>query len=82
MLWTQYDACELVATSTFDAPILVDQGQQDPFLEEQIQPRRLKSAFREAGKTIELRLQAGYDHGYYFVSTFIADHLSRHAQTL
>ncbi len=81
-LWTEYDACELVADSAFDAEILVDQGELDPFLEEQLQPYRLEAAFRQAGKSIEVRLQSGYDHSYYFVSTFIGEHLARHAQAL
>jgi len=81
-LWAEYDACELVAESTLDAPVLVDQGELDPFLEDQLQPHRLEAAFQLAGKSIEVRLQSGYDHSYYFVSTFIAEHLARHAQEL
>ena len=82
VLWAEYDACELVAESTLDVSILVDQGELDPFLKEQLQPHRLEAAFQQAGKSIELRLQSGYDHSYYFVSTFIAEHLARHAQAL
>jgi S-formylglutathione hydrolase len=62
--------------------VLVDQGTRDDFLETQLRPDWLREAFREAGARLELRLQEGYDHSYYFVSSFIEDHLRRHARQL
>lgn len=78
--WREYDACELVAGTAFDSQILVDQGQSDPFLEEQLQPHRLQRAFERAGRSLNLRLQPGYDHSYHFVATFVGEHLSHHAK--
>ena len=83
--WRDYDASE-VARSVVDGPgrggILVDQGLDDAFLEEQLQPERLEAACAESGLPLDLRRQAGYDHGYYFIATFIGDHLQHHATAL
>ena len=83
--WHDYDAAE-VARSVSDAAafdrILVDQGAGDPFLAEQLQPERLRAACQESSLPLELRVHAGYDHGYYFISTFIEDHLRHHAARL
>jgi S-formylglutathione hydrolase len=83
--WQVYDACE-VARNAEDtghySRILVDQGGDDPFLDEQLQPERLKLACEESGLPLELRIFDGYDHGYYFISTFIEEHLRFHAQEL
>ncbi len=62
--------------------ILVDQGLDDAFLEEQLQPERLEAACAESGLQLELRRHDGYDHGYYFIATFIGDHLKHHAALL
>lgn len=80
--WKRYDACELVARQTFDGRILVDQGLADPFLEEQLQPELFEQACENAGQALELRRHPGYDHGYYFIQTFIEDHLRHHASAL
>ena len=62
--------------------ILVDQGLDDKFLEPQLQPDRFETACAEADQPLELRRHAGYDHGYYFIATFIEDHLRHHATHL
>ena len=82
--WHTYDACEVARSSSVTAfdRILVDQGAADPYLEEQLQPERLQRACDESGLPLELRVHAGYDHGYYFISTFIEDHLKHHAARL
>ena len=83
--WHEYDACE-VASSLHDGPsrppILVDQGLADPFLEEQLKPYLFEHACAESGLRLTLRRHEGYDHGYYFISTFIEDHLKHHAALL
>jgi S-formylglutathione hydrolase len=81
--WQPYDACALIRSSAkFPSVILVDQGYADKFLDAQLQPERLDRACRDAGQALTLRLHAGYDHSYYFISTFIEDHLRHHARTL
>ena len=81
--WRAHDACELVADFTGPrAPILVDQGDADGFLAEQLQPERFVQACEAAGHPLELRLQPGYDHSYYFIATFMGDHLRHHARAL
>jgi S-formylglutathione hydrolase len=83
--WHEYDACE-VASSLHDgpsrSPILVDQGLADPFLDEQLKPYLFEHACAESGLRLTLRRHQGYDHGYYFISTFIEDHLKHHAAIL
>ncbi len=83
--WAPYDACE-VARNVADAGtydrILVDQGKADPYLEEQLRPELLQAACNDSGLPLELRIHEGYDHGYYFISTFIEDHLNFHAEQL
>lgn len=83
--WQDYDACEVarnVEDSGHYSKILVDQGGDDPFLDEQLQPERLQLACEESGLPLELRIFDGYDHGYYFISTFIEEHLRFHAGEL
>ena len=80
--WKQYDACELVAHHAFPSRILIDQGLDDGFLDEQLQPDRFVEACERAGQKLELRKHPGYDHGYYFIQTFIEDHLRHHAAAL
>jgi S-formylglutathione hydrolase len=82
--WQQYDASELVARASrkFTEGILVDQGLADQFLAEQLNPDVFEAACQAAGQPLTLRRHAGYDHGYYFISTFIADHLAHHAKVL
>jgi len=83
--WAVYDSCE-VARNVLDPgayrKILVDQGAADPFLVEQLRPELLKAACEESGLALELRIHDGYDHGYYFISTFIEEHLRFHADQL
>ena len=83
--WQDYDACEVARRSgdvtKFDS-ILVDQGAADPFLAEQLRPELLEAACKEGGLPLELRIHDGYDHGYYFISTFIEEHLRFHAERL
>ena len=66
----------------FPAGILIDQGLGDKFLEEQLYPEAFEAACRAAAQPLQLRRHAGYDHGYYFISTFIEDHLRWHAERL
>ncbi len=82
--WKEYDASELVgrASRKFAEGILVDQGLADQFLAEQLYPEVFEAACREAGQPLTLRRHAGYDHGYYFISTFIEDHIAHHAKVL
>jgi S-formylglutathione hydrolase len=81
-VWREYDACELVKARPSSAHILIDQGTMDQFLERELQPQRFLDAAQEAGQRVTLRMQEGYDHSYYFVATFIEDHLRWHAQAL
>jgi S-formylglutathione hydrolase len=80
--WRAYDATELAAGSGWRSEVLVDQGTADDFLDEQLKPHLLLDAFRAAGISLTLRYQAGYDHSYYFMASFMADHLAHHARLL
>ena len=83
--WQAHDATVLMAGQTsvpFPAGILIDQGLGDKFLAEQLHPHRLETACAQIGQPLTLRRHAGYDHGYYFVSTFMADHVAHHAAML
>jgi S-formylglutathione hydrolase len=80
--WAAHDACALVASRTFAGTILIDQGEADPFLKKQLRPERFETACAAAGQPLDLRRHAGYDHSYYFVASFIADHLRHHATAL
>lgn len=82
--WRNHDATELVEKRPFPdgRTILVDQGIADEFLEEQLSDGVFESACAEAGQPLEFRRHEGYDHGYYFISTFIDDHIRHHAETL
>lgn len=82
--WAQYDATELVRAGkrVGDQGILVDQGSADGFLEKQLKPQVFQSACEAAGQKLKLRLQDGYDHSYYFMSSFIEDHIKWHAAGL
>lgn len=80
--WADYDACQLVRRQTFAGTILIDQGEADQFLEEQLKPELFDQACAEAGQALLLRRHPGYDHSYYFISSFIDEHLRHHAQVL
>lgn len=81
-LWRDWDASALAATTDWHKPVLIDQGTADEFLETQLKPQLLANACAAVGIPLTLRLQAGYDHSYYFISTFIGDHISHHAAQL
>ncbi|KTD24547.1 S-formylglutathione hydrolase [Legionella maceachernii] len=82
-LWKNYDACELVLKKGWPyGPILIDQGTQDPFIETELNPKRFEAACTTAGVDLNLRWQKGYDHNYYFIASFIEDHLRFHATQL
>jgi len=84
-LWAEHDAARLieasVARGVFD-DILVDQGDADPFLAEQLKPELLVAAAKAVGQPVTLRMQPGYDHSYFFMASFISDHLAFHAERL
>ena len=80
--WATYDSSELLRRATEQLPLLVDQGLADNFLTEQLRPETLDDAATESGYRMTLRRQPGYDHSYFFISTFIEDHLRFHAQHL
>ena len=79
----KYDATALLADGArFDGTILVDIGLADPFLDRELKPELLEQACEAAGQPLDLRRHAGYDHSYYFISTFIGDHMTHHADAL
>ncbi|MGK6310892.1 S-formylglutathione hydrolase [Variovorax sp. DT-64] len=83
--WLAHDASALMQSQTaapYPGGILVDQGLADKFLADQLHPQRLETACRAVGQPLTLRRHEGYDHGYYFIQTFIADHLAHHARFL
>lgn len=80
--WAQYDSCELVADSASDAHILIDQGQADQFLNEQLKPDLFEAACERAGQKLTVRRQSAYDHSYYFIASFMEDHLRHHVKAL
>jgi S-formylglutathione hydrolase len=80
--WKAYDATELAADSGWQTEVLVDQGGADGFLADQLKPQLLQQAFAEASIPLTLRYQAGYDHSYYFMASFMADHVAHHARLL
>jgi len=81
--WREYDASLLLESRGWKGPtILVDQGTKDPFLENQLKPELLVEASRHSHVGLDLRMQEGYDHSYYFIASFIADHLRFHAHAL
>jgi S-formylglutathione hydrolase len=80
--WAACDAVELLRTRRFDGPILVDQGLADQFLERELKPELLEAAAAAAGQQLTLRRHPGYDHSYFFVATFVEDHLAHHARAL
>ncbi|WP_072622226.1 S-formylglutathione hydrolase [Spirulina major] len=82
-LWATYDGTELVKTTVWDQPILIDQGEADPFLSQgQLNPDQFAAACATRGLDLTLRYQPGYDHSYYFITSFMADHFAHHAAAL
>lgn len=80
--WKKWDAVELVKTAKERLPLLVDQGEADDFLTNQLRPDLLKAACEAAGHPLTLRMRPGYDHSYYFIATFLANHFAHHATAL
>jgi S-formylglutathione hydrolase len=80
--WNDYDASRLAARSPFAGEVLIDQGLADKFLDTQLQPQRFVEACEGTGIKPRLRMHAGYDHGYWFIQSFIADHMRFHAERL
>ena len=83
--WARHDASALMAAagqSPLPGRVLIDQGLADPFLAEQLYPQDFEAACQKAGQPLTLRRHEGYDHGYYFISTFMEDHLRLHAEQL
>jgi len=81
-MWADYDATSLIASKGWSGDILIDQGLADNFLEEQLKPELFEQACKEAGVSLTLRRQEGYDHSYYFISTFMGDHIKWHVEKL
>jgi S-formylglutathione hydrolase len=80
--WRDYDACALIEGGARLDDLLVDQGAADGFLDSQLKPQLLEEACAQAGMPLTLRRQEGYDHSYFFIATFIEDHLRWHAERL
>jgi len=80
--WKAYDCCELVTAASTHLPILVDQGEADSFLEEQLKTELLIQAAEKAGYPLRAQYQPGYDHSYFFIASFIGEHLTFHARHL
>ena len=80
--WVRHDAVELIKDGARVSELLVDIGDADPFLEKELRPELLEAACRDAGIALTLRRHAGYDHSYFFISTFMADHLRWHRSRL
>ena len=80
--WAAHDATALVEAGARCPPLLIDQGEADKFLAEQLLPQRFEAACLDAGQPLRLRRHAGYDHGYFFIASFVEDHLRHHAVAL
>ena len=80
--WKAWDASELLRDAGERLPLLVDQGDADEFLASQLRPDLLQAACDRAGHPLRLRLQPGYDHSYYFIASFIGEHIAHHAAAL
>jgi S-formylglutathione hydrolase len=80
--WSRYDTIELLKTQRFDGVLRVDQGESDQFLTRELQPELLEAACRTVGQPLELQRHAGYDHSYYFIASFVDEHLAHHARAL
>lgn len=80
--WVKHDTCALVERASKFLPVLVDQGDADDFLEEQLRTHLLGEAADKAGYPMTIRMQTGYDHSYYFIASFIGEHIAFHADTI
>lgn len=81
-LWSDYDAVELIKSSSVKIPILVDQGSEDAFLKEQLKPEILANVCRKKDYPVTLNMRDGYDHSYYFIASFIEDHIKFHVNNI
>ena len=81
-VWEQYDGVELVKQATEHLPVLVDQGEADNFLVEQLKTELLIDAAQQAQYPMQIRMQPDYDHSYFFIATFIGEHIAFHARAL
>jgi len=81
-LWKQHDTVELLKTAQERLPLLIEQGEGDEFLEKQLKPELLRAAAEATSHPLQLNLRPGYDHSYYFIATFIGDHIAHHAKAL
>jgi len=81
-LWKGYDSCELIASGARQLPMLIDQGEADNFLEEQLKTELLEQTCDEASYPATVRRQAGYDHSYFFIASFVGSHIAFHAHEL
>ncbi len=82
LAWRKHDSVALIEDGARVGELLVDIGEADPFLEKELKPELLEAACRDAGIPLTLRRRPGYDHSYYFISTFMADHVRWHAERL
>lgn len=81
--WRAYDATDLISSGKRHAgTILIDQGTKDPFLKEQLKPELFEDACKETGQKVDIRLRDGYDHSYFFIATFVGEHMAHHAKVL
>lgn len=80
--WQHHDSCRLIAQAQMQTPLLVDQGDADNFLTEQLKPELLQQACDQYEHPLTLRMQPGYDHSYFFIASFVADHIAHHKQQL
>lgn len=80
--WREWDATERVAQARERLPLLIDQGEADEFLTTQLKPELLRAACEKAGHPLQLRMRPGYDHSYYFIASFIGEHVAHHAAAL
>lgn len=80
--WAEWDACELILRRKFPGKLLIDQGTKDQFLDQQLRPWLLRAPCEKVGQPFELRMREGYDHSYWMIETFVAEHLRHHAAAL
>ena len=78
--WKKHDANELIQNSTLEIPLLIDQGDDDPFLEKELNFELFRNTCEKRNQKLTARLQSGYDHSYYFIATFMEDHIQHHAK--
>jgi len=81
-VWKKHDANELIQSSTLEIPFLIDQGSDDPFLEKELNFELFRKTCEKRNQKLTARLQSGYDHSYYFIATFMEDHIQHHSKAL